>query len=182
MGSLVTPPSGGSSGPSAGTPSLTLGTSNAAGSTGTYVDAGSTIAAFDATAPSTEAFGSAAATGSATVAARRDHVHGMMSDPTQLTILAKAASYTLLATDYNDWITVSSTAATTITVPSGLFSAGQVIYVQQINTGQVTISGSGTTITSTGATATAPKLRARYSSAAIICTASNTFTVVGDIA
>ena len=35
---------------------------------------------------------------------------------------------------------------------------------------------------STGATATAPKLRAQWSTASVICTASNTFLVVGDIA
>lgn len=168
--------------PSAGTPGLTLSTTNAAGSGTSYVASNATLALFDATAPSTQAFGDSAAAGSAAVAARRDHKHAMPSDPTVLTILAKTASYTLTATEVNTWVTVSSTSATTITVPSAVFSAGQVIYVQQINTGQVTISGSGTTLTSTGATSTAPKTRARYSSASIICTASNTFTVVGDIA
>jgi hypothetical protein len=43
------------------------------------------------------------------------------------------------------------------------------------------VAGAGVTITSTGATAAAPILRARYSACTIICTASNVFTVVGDL-
>ncbi|HAH32444.1 MAG TPA: hypothetical protein DCL44_09060, partial [Elusimicrobia bacterium] len=55
-----------------GTPGLTLGTANGAGSDATYVRTDATLAMFDATVPA--AHGTAAA-GSATVAARRDHVH-----------------------------------------------------------------------------------------------------------
>lgn len=55
-----------------GTPALTLGTANSAGTATTYIRTDDTILAFDATVPA--ALG-AAATGSATVAARRDHVH-----------------------------------------------------------------------------------------------------------
>ncbi|MEI7420496.1 MAG: hypothetical protein WCK18_00315 [Prolixibacteraceae bacterium] len=53
-------------------PSLTLGTSNVAGAATTYISTNSTILAFDATVP--VALGTAAV-GTATVAARRDHVH-----------------------------------------------------------------------------------------------------------
>ncbi len=60
-----------------GTPALTLGTSNSAGVATTAVRTDATILAFDATAPTTEAIGDSAAVGAATVAARRDHKHGM---------------------------------------------------------------------------------------------------------
>ncbi len=50
-----------------------------AGTPGTWVDAG--LTAFDATAPSTQAFGDTATTGSATVPARRDHKHAMPASP-----------------------------------------------------------------------------------------------------
>lgn len=40
------------------------------------------VIAFDATSPSTQAFGDAAAVGTAAVAARRDHKHAMPADPT----------------------------------------------------------------------------------------------------
>jgi hypothetical protein len=67
----------GAGGLTGGTPALTLGTSNAAGAAATGIRTDATIAAFDATVPVTQASGDAAATGSAGVAARRDHKHGM---------------------------------------------------------------------------------------------------------
>ena len=92
-------------------------------------------------------------------------------------------SYTLATTDVGALVTLSNTGGITLTVPPSVFTTGQVIDVQQINTGQVTFAaGSGVTITSTGATAAAPKLRAQYSAASVLCTGSNTFTVLGDIA
>jgi hypothetical protein len=92
-------------------------------------------------------------------------------------------TYTLVAGDLNDLVTLSNTGGITLTVPPSVFSANDIINIAQINTGQVTFAqGAGVTINSTGATATAPKLRARWSAASVICTASNTFLVVGDIA
>ena len=66
-------------------PGLTLGTANTAGASGQAVATDATILAFDATVPSTAAFGDAAAVGVATVAARRDHKHGMIATPGGLT-------------------------------------------------------------------------------------------------
>jgi hypothetical protein len=62
-----------------GTPALTLGTSNTAGSISEAIRRDATILVFDATAPETQAFGDVADTGSASTAARRDHLHGMPS-------------------------------------------------------------------------------------------------------
>jgi len=93
----------------------------------------------------------------------------------------QTGNYTLAIGDLNELVTVS--AAGTITVPPSVFSANDQIHVQQTGTGQLTFAqGAGVTITSTGATSTAPKTRARYSACTVICTASNTFTIVGDIA
>lgn len=58
------------------TPAFVLGTAAAAGAATTVVRSDATIAAFDATAPTTSAIGDAAATGAVAKAARRDHVHG----------------------------------------------------------------------------------------------------------
>lgn len=58
-------------------PGLTLSTSNTAGAASTLIRSDATIAAFDITAPSTQALGDAAAVGSAAVAARRDHKHAL---------------------------------------------------------------------------------------------------------
>ena len=92
-------------------------------------------------------------------------------------------TYTLVSGDVNKLVTASNASAITVTVPPSVYSANDVINIAQIGAGQVTFAqGAGVTITSTGATSTAPKLRAQYSAASIICTASNTFLVVGDIA
>ena len=91
-------------------------------------------------------------------------------------------TYTLVIGDKDKIVTASNAAAITVTVPPSVFSANDIINVQQIGAGQVSFAqGAGVTITSTGATSTAPKLRAQYSAASVICTASNTFTVIGDI-
>jgi len=90
-------------------------------------------------------------------------------------------SYTLVAADVAKLVTLSNAGAITLTVPPSVFTTGNIINIQQIAAGQVTLAqGAGVTITSTGATASAPKLRAQYSAASIICTGSNTFTVIGD--
>ncbi len=70
-----------STGASFATPSIALGTAAAAGAASTVIRSDSTIVAFDATVPTTIAFSDAAATGSATVAARRDHRHGAPAAP-----------------------------------------------------------------------------------------------------
>jgi len=91
-------------------------------------------------------------------------------------------TYTLVIGDKDKIVTADNAAAVTVTVPPSVFSANDIINVQQIGAGQVSFAqGSGVTITSTGATSTAPKLRARYSAASVICTASNTFTIIGDL-
>ena len=91
-------------------------------------------------------------------------------------------TYTLVSTDLNKLVTTSNASAVTVTVPPSVFSAGQQINVQSIGVGLTSFAqGAGVTITSTGATATAPILRARYSACTIICTASNVFTIVGDL-
>jgi hypothetical protein len=94
-------------------------------------------------------------------------------------------TYTLVLADAaGKLVTCSNAGAITVTVPPSVFSSGQQINVQQIGVGQVTFAqGAGVTITSTGSGTggNAPKLRARYSASTIICTGSNTFTIVGDI-
>ena len=91
-------------------------------------------------------------------------------------------TYSAVLADVNKLVTLSNGAAITFTIPNGIFTAGQQIHVQQLADGQATIASDGTTvITSTGATSTAPKLRARYSACTIICTSANNFTVLGDI-
>jgi hypothetical protein len=91
-------------------------------------------------------------------------------------------TYTLVAGDLNKLVTLSNASGITLTVPPSIFSVGDQINIQQIGAGQVTLTqGAGVTITSTGASSSAPKLRAQESAATIICKSSNVFTVIGDI-
>jgi hypothetical protein len=90
---------------------------------------------------------------------------------------ARVAAYTLAATDRNKLVTIDSSSTANFTVPSGVFSAGDVVYIARLGTGAVAATASGTTVNGTPGL----NLRARYSTAAIICIASNTFLLVGDL-
>jgi hypothetical protein len=104
-------------------------------------------------------------------------------DDTTISFNAQTGTtYTLVVADLGKIVTLSNASGITLTVPPSVFTTGNIINIQQIGAGQVTLAqGAGVTITSTGATASAPKLRAQYSAASIVCTGSNTFTVVGDL-
>ncbi len=101
------------------TPAVVLGTAAAAGAATTVIRSDSTIVAFDATVPTTQAFGDSAATGSAAVAARRDHKHGEPTAAVTTSGLTQATGKLLGRT------TASTGAIEEITVGTGLtLSAG----------------------------------------------------------
>ena len=107
----------------------------------------------------------------------------------KLTLNAQTATYTVVLTDADQkLVTMSVASANDFQIPTNAnvaFPIGSVINVIQIGAGQTTIKAvtSGTTtISSTGATATTPKLRAQYSAASCIKVATDTWYVVGDIA
>jgi hypothetical protein len=97
-------------------------------------------------------------------------------------------TYTFVLADAeNKLVTASNAAAQTYSIPTNAnaaFPTGSQINIIQIGAGQVTINAvtSGTTtVSSNGATSTAPKLRGQYSSATLIKVATDTWYVVGDI-
>jgi hypothetical protein len=91
-------------------------------------------------------------------------------------------TYTLVASDSSKLVTSSNASAVVITIPPAIFAVGEQVNVQSIGAGLTSfVAGVGVTITSTGATSAAPILRAQNSACTIICTASNTFTVIGDL-
>jgi hypothetical protein len=101
-----------------------------------------------------------------------------------LTLNAQTGTtYTTVIGDKDKFVTLTNASAITLTLPPSVYSAGQQIHFAQLGAGQVTFAqGAGVTINSTGATSTAPKIRAQYATATAICTASNTFLVIGDVA
>ena len=96
-----------------------------------------------------------------------------------LTLNAKTGSYTLIASDVNKLVTVTSASASTITVPNGVFTVGQQVNITSLGNGLVTVDSDGTTVLqATPGTV----LRTKYSAATLICIATNTFLLVGDLA
>jgi hypothetical protein len=63
---------------------------------------------------------------------------------------AKTASYTLVAADAGTVVSVNSTSATTITVNTGLFSAGDTVTIQNWGSGLVTITAGTATVNTAG--------------------------------
>jgi hypothetical protein len=104
-------------------------------------------------------------------------------DDTTLSFNAQTGTtYTLVLADIGKLVTCSNAGAITVTVPPSVFSVGHQINLQQIGAGQVTFAqGAGVTITSAGATSSAPKIAKQYAAATVICTASNTFTIIGGL-
>ena len=105
-----------------------------------------------------------------------------------LQLNARTATYTVVLGDAFKLVTMSNAAANDFQIPTNAnvaFPVGTVINVIQIGAGTTTIEAvtpGTTTISSTGATATAPELRAQFSAASCIKVATDTWYVVGDIA
>jgi hypothetical protein len=95
-------------------------------------------------------------------------------------------TYTFVLADNGKFVTASNASPITVTIPpisSVAYPVGAQLNIVQKGAGQVTFAqGAGVTINSTGATATAPKLRVRYSSATAVHEGSDIWYVVGDIA
>jgi hypothetical protein len=91
-------------------------------------------------------------------------------------------TYTLVAGDSGKLVTMDNGSASTLTIPPSVFATGEQINIAQLGAGQLTFAqGAGVTIVSTGASASAPKISKRYGAATVICTASNTFLIVGGL-
>lgn len=96
-----------------------------------------------------------------------------------LTINAQTGTtYTLVAGDVNKLVTFNNASGITVTIPNGVFTTGQQINLQQIGAGQVTVANDGTT----SFTGVGTKLAAQYAAATLICTGTNTFTLIGYLA
>jgi hypothetical protein len=98
-----------------------------------------------------------------------------------LTLNAQTGTtYTLVLTDNGRLVTLNNAASITVTVPlnsSVAFATGAIVNLQQIGAGQVTVAGAaGVTLNGTGT-----KTRAQWSAASLVKTATDTWTLIGDI-
>jgi hypothetical protein len=106
----------------------------------------------------------------------------------KLTLNSQTATYTVvLADNKNTLVTMNVATANDFLIPTNAnvaFPIGSVINVVQTGVGKTTIKAvtSGTTtISSTGATAAAPELRAQFSAASCVKVATDSWIVLGDI-
>ena len=111
-----------------------------------------------------------------------------LTDPKiNLAFDAETASYTAVLANNGQVVTMDNASANTFSIPTNAsvaFPIGTQINVLQIGAGQTTIQAvtSGTTtIQSTGGTAAAPKLRARYSAATCLKAGTDLWYVFGDV-
>jgi hypothetical protein len=125
----------------------------------------------------------------ATLAGTETLTNKTLTDPkVNLAFDAETASYTAVLANNGQVVTMDNASANTFSIPTNAsvaFPIGTQLNILQIGAGQTTIQAvtSGTTtILSTGATAAAPKIRARYGMATCIKSATDTWYVVGDIA
>ena len=111
-----------------------------------------------------------------------------ISDPviTESVNAQTGTTYTPVLTDAKQMVTLSNASAITVTIPpnsSVAYAVGSKIDFIQKGAGQVSFAqGAGVTIRSTGATATAPKLRVQYSAATAWYEGSDVWYIVGDLA
>jgi hypothetical protein len=69
------------------------------------------------------------------------------------TVSTKTASYTLVAADKGTRVVMNSASATTITVNTSLFSAGDTLVLQNISTGVCTVTAGTATVSTAGSLA-----------------------------
>jgi len=90
-------------------------------------------------------------------------------------------TYTPVLTDANKLVTLSNASAITLTVPTNTsyaFATGTQIHLQQIGAGLVTVVGdTGVTVNATPGL----NFRSQWSSATLVKTATNTWTLLGDL-
>lgn len=75
----------------------------------------------------------------------------LSTDNPAVVMNAQTASYTLVASDAGKLVEMNVASANNLVIPSGVFSAGQVVACRQYGAGTTTNVGSGVTLRSRGA-------------------------------
>jgi hypothetical protein len=155
----------------------------------TSITAGTGLSGGAITTSGTIAIDSTVATLTGTQTLTNKTATGLIYTQTLLTPSFTTNAYTLVLGDQGDILLASNgSTAGTINIPTNAsvaFPIGTQITIIQTGSGQLTIqaaSSGTTTVASTGASSTAPKLRAINASATCIKTNTDTWYVVGDLA
>jgi hypothetical protein len=90
---------------------------------------------------------------------------------------SKTSGYTLIATDTGKHISITTGG---VTIPSGVFSTGDVVSIfNNSGSSQTITQGSSTTVRQAGTANTGNRTLAQYGLATVLCVASNTFVISG---
>lgn len=90
---------------------------------------------------------------------------------------AQTTAYSLLVTDNGKHVSITTGG---VTVPSGVFSTGQVVSIYNNSTSSQTITqGGGTTVYLAGTSTTGNRTLAQRGVATVLCVGSNTFIIGG---
>jgi hypothetical protein len=90
---------------------------------------------------------------------------------------SKTAAYTLIAADSGQHISITTGG---VTVPSGVFSAGDAVTIYNNSGSNQTITqGTSVTLRQAGTANTGNRTLAQYGLCTVLCTASNTFVITG---
>lgn len=100
------------------------------------------------------------------------------------TIDTKSDSYSLVTADKGKLIAMNKATAQTVTVGKDVFvlNAGEKVDIIQTGAGQVTVASASAPNNVTINGTPGLKLRAQYSAATLVCTGTNTYVLIGDLA
>ena len=99
--------------------------------------------------------------------------------PTDVPQNAQTSAYTLVASDNGKHVSITTGG---VTVPSGVFSAGNIITIyNNSNSSQTITQGSSVTLREAGTSNTGNRTLTKRGLATILCVASNEFVLTGTI-
>jgi len=97
--------------------------------------------------------------------------------PTDIPQNAQTSGYTLVSSDNGKHVSITTGG---VTVPSGVFSAGNVVSIYNNSTSTQTITqGTSVTLREAGTANTGNRLLAQYGLATVLCVGSNEFVITG---
>ena len=102
-------------------------------------------------------------------------IHDSSGSTREIVNASKTAAYTLTAANVGGLINTNSD----VTVPSGIFSAGQAITIYNNSGGNISVKRSGTTIWTAGTDTNTDKTLAQKGVCTVLCVSSDTFVASG---
>jgi hypothetical protein len=147
------------------------------GGTGVTTSTGSGNVVLSASPTLTGTLTAATISASGNISTSGGSVSDQYSNVRDLPQNSQTSAYSLVATDDGKFINITTGG---VTVPSGVFSAGQTVTIYNNSSSSQTITqGSGVTMYLVGSATTGNRTLAQRGLATVFCVASNTFVITG---